>query len=352
MHKGQSLAQVAAEITNAKAHKKDYIASTTALRVSDQGKLAFTLDGAEQEFAPNRICLEQIGDHAGIPRKYADRMAAEAPALFAQNVNHWFKANPAKRMLRTLRNGTDTARAFLSDKYRPLDNADIAERILPVLQKMELTVKSIAVTETRLYIQAVTPRIEAQIKRVGDLVQSGIVISNSEIGMGSLNMRHMIETLRCTNGMIAENIVRQAHVGRKATGMSDIDTESAQAFFSDETRQADDRAFWLKIGDLVKHTLSREKFDAIISRLNATTEVELTKPNDVIEVMAERFDWQAGEKDSVLAHLIRGGDLTQYGLLNAVTRTAEDLTSYDRAIEFEKQGGEIMLLQATDFSKN
>lgn len=306
--------------------------------------------GSEHEFAPTRVCIEQIGDRVGIPRKYAERMQTSAPVLLANNVNHWFASQPENRMLRTLRNGTDVARAFLSDRYRPLDNADIAERVLPELVRMGLEVKSTAITETRLYIQAVSPKMEATIRKVGDTVQSGIIISNSEIGLGSLNMRHLVYTLRCTNGMIAENIVKQHHVGRR--GLGDMDGEEAREFFSDETRKADDKAFWMKVGDMMKHTLSREKFDEIIDRLNATVGVEIEKPIEVVETMSERFAWQDGEKDSVLTHLIKGGDLSQYGLLNAVTRTAEDLTNYDRAIEFEKMGGEIMLLKPTDFAKN
>lgn len=350
MNAGQSLQTVAQNIMDAKNHKRDFIAMTTAMRLTDAGRVAFKFEGQDVEFSPTEVCVDQIGERVGIPRKYAERMRTEAPELLAKNVNHWFAQKPEKRMLRTLRNGTDVARAFLSDKYRPLDNADIAERVLPKLVEMGLEIKSTAVTDTRLYIQAVNPIMQAKIAKVGDEVASGIVISNSEVGLGSLNMRHLIYTLRCTNGMIAESIVKQAHVGRKS--LADVDSDEAAEFFTDETRKADDRAFWLKVGDLMKHTLSREKFDAIIARLNATTAVEMEKPTEVVEAMQDRFAWNEGETESVLKHLIKGGDVTQYGLLNAVTRTAEDLTNYDRAIEFEKMGGQIMLLKPVDFSLN
>jgi hypothetical protein len=66
-----------------------------------------------------------------------------------------------------------------------------------------------------------------------------------------------------------------------------------------------------------------------------------------VEVTAKRFALTEGEQGSVLEHLARGGDLTRYGLLNAVTRTAEDATSYDRAIELECVGGEILELPAS-----
>ena len=41
----------------------------------------------------------------------------------------------------------------------------------------------------------------------------------------------------------------------------------------------------------------------------------------------------------MLRHLIEGGDLSAYGLVNAVTHFAQDVDDYDRATEFEALGG-------------
>ncbi len=51
----------------------------------------------------------------------------------------------------------------------------------------------------------------------------------------------------------------------------------------------------------------------------------------------------------MLRHLATGGDFTRFGLLNAVTRTAEDAESYDRAIELERVGGEILEMPRSAF---
>lgn len=40
-----------------------------------------------------------------------------------------------------------------------------------------------------------------------------------------------------------------------------------------------------------------------------------------------------------MRHLINDGDLSHYGLTNAITRAAQDATSYDRAVELEEVGG-------------
>lgn len=347
---GQGIDSVAQTILAQRSLKKDYVADTRALKVTDEGRLAFTIKDQPIEFDATNLCLRQIGDRVGIPAKYVDRMMTEAPALLARNVNHWFASKPEKRMLRTLQNGSNIARAFLSDGYRPLDNIDISAHILPKLGEAGCEIKSAAITDSRLYIQAIIPRMEKAIAKVGDVVQSGVVISNSEVGCGSLWIEHMVYTLRCTNGMIGSNVVKRSHVGRKSGNGLDID--EAREFFTDETRQADDRAFWLKVSDLVKHALSQEMFDAAVAKLDDAASVEIAKPIEVIEIMGSKFDWQKDEQASVLEHFIKGGQVSQYGLLNAVTRTAQDLASYDRAVEFERMGGEIMLLKPSDFAVN
>ena len=65
---------------------------------------------------------------------------------------------------------------------------------------------------------------------------------------------------------------------------------------------------------------------------------------DVIELTGKTFGINQDEQDSVLKYLIEGGDLTKYGLSNAVTRASQDIESYDRATEFENLGWTIATL--------
>jgi hypothetical protein len=67
-------------------------------------------------------------------------------------------------------------------------------------------------------------------------------------------------------------------------------------------------------------------------------------PVKVVEATARRFALTEGERSGVLQHLIRGGDLSAWGLANAVTRTAEDAIDYDRATELEAAGGRVIEL--------
>jgi pyrroloquinoline quinone (PQQ) biosynthesis protein C len=349
---GTEINTLVKNILNEKASKRDYIAETSTLKLTDGGRLVVPLRGRTMELETTDLCLRQIGDRVGIPSKYVERMRVAAPELLARNVNHWFAAQPEKRMVRALTTSLTEgkARAFLSERFRPLDNVDIAAHVLPRLSDAQCEVKSAQVTDTRLYIQAVLPKMQATIAKVGDVVQSGVVISNSEVGCGSLWIEHMVYTLRCTNGMIASNVVKRAHVGGKRGG--DIDSDEAREYFSDATRQADDRAFWLKVQDLTRHALSQDMFDSVVANLNKTAAVEIAHPTEALEIVAEQFSLRDSESEAILKHYVSGGMNTQYGLLNAVTRTAEDLTNYDRAIELERIGGEIMVMKPSEFSRN
>ena len=43
----------------------------------------------------------------------------------------------------------------------------------------------------------------------------------------------------------------------------------------------------------------------------------------------------------ILTYLIQGGDLTMYGLSNAITRASQDCDSYDRATTLESLGWDV-----------
>ena len=67
-------------------------------------------------------------------------------------------------------------------------------------------------------------------------------------------------------------------------------------------------------------------------------------PVKTVEILGDKLSMTLSERSSVLTHLIQGGDLSAYGLLNAVTRTSQDLEDYDRATSFEMLGSQILSL--------
>lgn len=345
MKAGISLTEMAVELERQQQTKKDFVATNAAVEMTPDANLALKNTGT---FEVTPHAHDQLATYLNIPRPYYDRLRANDPALLAANVNRWLhdKATATEsRMVRTLDN---RARAFLSGRYRPLDNHDLIEAVLPVLMEdKQLRVESTALTETRMYIKAVTARLTAEVK-VGDVVQAGIAISNSEIGVGMVKVEPLVFTLRCLNGMIAiDSSLRKYHVGRNH-GNGDGDVSE---FFRDETRQLDDRAFFMKVQDVVRAAFNEVLFNRLVDKLRGATDDRVTgDPVKVVEVTAKKFNLNDDVRGSVLRHLIEGRDLSRYGLLNAVTAASqEDTVDYEQATAMERLGGEILELPKTDW---
>jgi hypothetical protein len=246
-------------------------------------------------------------------------------------------------MIRTL---DGQVRAVLSDRYRRLDNFDLAENVLPILQGLDgARFESVELTDSKMFLKVITPRVEFEVAP-GDIVQAGIVITNSEVGCGTLSVQPLIYRLVCKNGLIAsDHALRKTHVGRSLSS-----EEESVTVFRDDTLAADDRAFFLKVRDVVEAAVSQTTFRQIAMKLQNTRDIRLTgDPVKTVEVLANRYTLNDTERAGVLRHLIIEGDLSGYGLVNAVTHYSQDVEDYDRATEFEALGGKLIELAPTEW---
>lgn len=89
---GMNLVELAKEIMRRAESKKDFVADTTDM-IFEGGALSVGSAGA---FPLTDHAHGQIAERVGIPKRYYDRMRADAPALLAGNVNHWFRATPER----------------------------------------------------------------------------------------------------------------------------------------------------------------------------------------------------------------------------------------------------------------
>ena len=264
MKSGISLVEMAQEIQRQNDLKADYMLDTRSLRLEPFGGGLYlnaydqSGDYAVEPLEVNAIAHRQIGTHLKIPAAYYDKMLEEYPELLAQNVNAWFQREPAVRMVRTI---DGTARAFLSNRYRRIDNLDIAGIVLPVLQEMEgMHFESCQLTDSRMYIKVVNTRLEAEVVP-GDIVQSGIIISNSEVGLGSVSIQPLVY-LVCSNGMVVNDAqTRRNHVGRV--------NEASENYllYSEKTLEADDKAFAMKIQDTVRAVVDEVRFTRVVNMM-------------------------------------------------------------------------------------
>ncbi|HEY9059312.1 MULTISPECIES: DUF932 domain-containing protein [Oscillospiraceae] len=343
MKTGKTINELARELNWQNIVKRDFLVDTPKLLMDveeDTNRIRLRFEDPvtgvfDDGFSITRLAHRQIGETLEIPAKYYDRMLEENPELLIHNTNSWFREQPSRRMVRTL---DGHARAFLSDRYRRIDNYDIAQAVLPIIREMpDARVESCELTENRMYLKVVNPRLEAEVKK-GDIVQAGIVISNSEVGLGAVSVQPLVYRLVCLNGMTVNDLgQRRYHAGRMNQANEDY------SLFSDETLKADDKVFMLKVQDLVRTAVDEVKFKVVVDRLKETTEVKITgHVPQVVELASREFGITANEEKGILQHLIEGGDLSLYGFANAVTRQSQEVESYDRASELEGIGWQII----------
>lgn len=350
--------KLAVELTRRQQTKHDLIVDTRRIGfyAMPSGTSLVTVDGAEdltpwqqdvdgnqvQGFVVNDYAHGQISDRLGIPKRYYDRMRGTAHDLLQENVRHWLTNDPKRQMVRTL---DGNVRAFLSDRYRRLDDFDLMEHLLPTFAEIDgLTFQVAALTDTRLHIRALLPRIEREVK-VGDTVQAGIEIKNSEVGAGALTISPFVWRLICLNGMVMPTAVRRNHVGGRIE-------EDDLGRYRSETIAQDDKAFFMKVADVVRSTLTEVAFDEIVAKLReAATGERIVAPAAATERLAKTYDLGEGEQQSVLAHLASGGDLSRWGMVNAITAAAKDADGWDRLSEMEAIGGTLATIPETDWSR-
>lgn len=338
-----SLTEMAAELERRAKSKVDFVANTKQLEMDEKGQLSFDAGKGKSTYGVNDIAHGQIANRLEIPTKYYNRMRAEDPALLSTNVNRWLQKEPEQRMIRTL---DGNARAFLSDKYQRIENEEIANMVLPaLLEQQGVHIASCAITDQRMYIKAVFTHIRAEVS-VGDVVQSGVSISNSEVGMGAVNIEPFVERLVCTNGMVIRDSKFSArHVGARAEK-----SEGVYQLLSDEALQADDRAILLKVRDVVRASFDQVRFEKYVQQMREARGDKIEGDiQEAVKVLGKKQGLSEFEGNNVLRHLIEGGDLSRWGMLNAVTRTAQDVSSYDRSHELETLGGNILTLPRSEW---
>ncbi len=350
-----------------KAASRDFVVPTEKLRADvgrpqvDDGsspgvvKLGFE-NGTKHAFGLNSWSTTQLAGYTDIPKQYFDRIAAENPKLTVDSINHGLErvareakraGKPESRMVRTL---DGNVRGLLSSRYRILDAHDMLEAVLPTMLDKGMDVISSEVTERRLFIKALTPKLTAEVKK-GDVVQHGLVISTSDVGAGSVRVEPLLFRLVCLNGMISSTAIRKFHVGKNQA------EDDIRELLSDKTRELSDAAFWAQVRDVVLGSMRPENFERQVDilRVAANEEIKNFDLPRVVELtmQATKITGDA-KKNSILSALASGNEgagLTKWGLINAFTRAAQDdSNTYEESIEMERAAGSILELPKSAWS--
>ena len=356
------------------ARSREFIAPTNALQIetlnrdgspaddSDQANVSRIVvereDGAPTHmYKANDVALSQIGQRAGIDSRTMQRLQQGYPSQFDSVINAIWQKEPKNTMVRTFMD-SDTggiARAVLSDKFKTFDNTNLLQSAIPQLMESEAQWKVVNadVTDKRLYLRLKSDVITGEGANKGDLMASGIGLSNSEVGAGSVQVYQMYWTLACLNGMQTENRHRQSHI---TSSQADGDTWK---MLTSEAKDADNRALELKVRDLVAGYTSRDSFDEVIDQMKkAGEDVIEGSINNAVDNLGKVINLTKKETSSVLDGLMAtigqegyaGNPVTRATMINAVTNVANSVHA-DETDDWQRRGGQILNLAKSDWNR-
>jgi hypothetical protein len=317
--------------------------------------------------------LSQILD---IPRRYYNKTHEQAVLLFDDNFNHWARhESPEKRVLVRTMYGQDpdypgTAgiiRAVLSDKYGIRDHLDTVLAGLDGMREAGLAADNIVdcrLSDDRMYVYVDAPEISVMAPELlkgyrspyGDghgtghggtdaetlpVISAGLVFTNSETGWGATTVKPRLTVRICNNGLTMTRTgegIRQVHRG--------MQLDEGQIEYKADTRDAMNTVVTKQMRDAISEWLTKDYVQAAVDRLTENAGVELTTPSETIEVVAKQLSYTEGEKNGILSHFIKGGQLTSGGVMQAVTSWAQEINNVDRAQTFEETGIEAMMIAA------
>lgn len=338
------------------------------IMVSD-GAVRWTEDGAESTeavLAPTEIFDEGLSDKLGIPRAYLRRMRSEHITLLDQNINGWLSQDQRSFLVRGFRTDdpdqAGIARAFLSDRFRPVDNFDVLLAALDGIRAAGVNVSIVGadLSDRRMSVKVTAPEIEALAPELlkgyrspfGDLtpamrahgwidpddrpvVFAGFVIGNSETGGGAFTITPRIVVKVCTNGlMIPVDALKEIHLGGRL--------DAGLIRWSDETQQKSIELVKAKTADAVRTFLDVEYVRAAVARLEEKAGKPVAEPVLTIQRLAKVQNWSEKEAETILTHFLGGGQFTAGGVMQAVTSAAQTVASPDRAWELEASAVAVM----------
>lgn len=300
--------------------------------------------------SPTEVFDEGVSARLGIPRQYLRRMRAEQPSLLADNVNTWLAAEPDRRhLVRGFRTDdaeqVGVARAFLSDRYRPVDNLDVLLAALDGVRATgtEVRIAGADLSERAMRVKVEAPGVLVHAERLlanyrspftrqqgTDLpvVFAGFVISNSETGGGAFQIVPRIVVEVCKNGMtMGHDAMRQVHLGGRL--------DDGVIRWSDDTWRRNAELVTAQARDAVSTFLDVDYVRAQVERIEALSGAPVVDAPAAIERLAKKHLFTGDEQSSILGHFIAGADTTAGGMMQAVTATAQTVADPDRSAELE-----------------
>jgi len=284
----------------------------------------------------NVHALNQACQRVGIPQRYAHTLLAPdvqkwGPALLAHSLNEHFRNQPGRFLLRSY---DGELRGLLSDSYRRLDSWTILEAFVGACQEIGAVPVEGYATSTKVAIKAMLTKLFEPAK--GEIMAFGVLLENSDYGNGPVAVSAFMLRPWCTNYAIANQSLRQVHLGRRLTD---------DVAWSERTRQLDSETAASAVSDIVKDTLGEKRTTQLCEAIRKAHE-ESTDVDKVLEAFKKQLNLSEIEQvtrsfNSLDVENLPPGNTT-WRLSNAMSWVAGQTADVERKLELMKAAGRVL----------
>jgi hypothetical protein len=160
------------------------------------------------------------------------------------------------------------------------------------------------------------------------VVSAGFLITNSETGCGAFTLTPRLVVQVCRNGLtITRDAIRAVHLGERL--------DEGVVTWSGNTLDKTLALITAKTSDAVATFLDRGYLDRALRGIERDAGRPLADPQDTIRTVSQRLRFTDTQQADILAHFIRGGDVTAGGVMHAVTSVAQTIPDADTACDME-----------------
>jgi hypothetical protein len=345
-----------------KARQEDYVAPTRDLQFQtkivedgpNQPQIVLERNGGmpTKVLDVNDVAFQQISSKANLHVNDTRRLVENYGQEFDPLMNRIWEKEDKAVMVRTyaddVRPERGLARAFVSDSFKTFDNHHFLEASLPQLMESDAQWQVVngTITEKKLYLRLRSLVHEGEAK-LNDPMALGLLLSNSEVGHGAINVQQLVYTLMCLNGMETQNKTRSTHL-QSARG------EDSYGLLTDEAKAADSQALSLRLRDVTASFASRESFDVVLEKMrNAHEDGVNAKATDAISALTGILKLPKAAESKILDGLMatlqqpgyNDGRLSRATLVNSVTAVAnQPETHEDNKQDWMRLGAKVLEL--------
>jgi len=257
---------------------------------------------------------DQLLERLEFQKKTFNRLPAKLQIL---NLNYLIQNFYDKEVLLRCQDG-DQVRGLLSADYTPIDNLEFLEMLSPYCQ--DANIRWDYSDDRVLHVQVTFPRTATEVK-VGDIVQTGLHITNSEVGIRSVTIAALVYRLRCSNGAIGGG-------------------EGAGFFRFRHTGDPD------RLRDHVKNAIESANISTIklVEEFKASVNKAIDAPATFLENLAKdkANDMTQDQFKAALNAYMAEPDPTLFGVTNAITRAAHSNFTGETRYDMERLGAKVL----------